>query len=94
MPPGGGIRCASRGNGGGGWISPRSAEGVAAAAGLLGVGVVDGEPGALQPVAVVEGGAGEQLGAGGVDHDLHTRVVGDEVVAVLVGVEEHLVAEA
>ena len=35
----------------------RSAEGLAAAAGALGVGVLDGEPGALEAVLVVERGA-------------------------------------
>ena len=36
----------------------------------------------------------QQLGTRRVDDDLDAGVVGDEVVAGLVGVEEHLVAEA
>lgn len=40
-----------------------SAERVTAAAGLLRVGVVDRETGTLEAVFVIEGGAGEELGA-------------------------------
>ena len=71
-----------------------SAERLAATAGALGVRVVDGEPGLLQTVLVVQGRTVEQLGARRVDDHLHAAVVGGDVVRSHVAVEEHLVAEA
>src|SRR5690606_24878818 len=70
-----------------------SAEALAAPARALGVGVVDGEPRALEAVLVVEGRALEEHGARRVDDDLHAVVLGRLVLARHVGVEEHLVAE-
>src|SRR5690606_5864985 len=73
---------------------PALAEALPAAAGALRVRVVDGEPGALQAVLVVERGALEQHGARRVDDDLDPGELGGLVVVGHVGVEEHLVAEA
>src|SRR5262249_35452315 len=72
----------------------RLGEGLAAAAGALGVGVADREPGALQAVLVVERRALQELEAGWVDHHLHPAVLRADVVLGRVGVEEHLVAVA
>src|SRR5215213_840344 len=58
----------------------RLGEAGAAAAATGGVGVVDGEPGALEAVLVVERGTLQQRGAGRVDHDPDATVVGDVVV--------------
>src|SRR6185369_2504495 len=52
-----------------------SAEGLPAAAGAAGVGVLDGEPGALEAVLEVEDRALEELGAGGVDVEEHLVAV-------------------
>ena len=62
-----------------------SAEGRAASAGAGGIGVGDVEARTLEPVAVVERGPREQLGARRVDHHLDALVVGGEVVAGLIG---------
>src|SRR3954471_7507616 len=83
-----------------GWPGPVGAslgEGLAAAAGALRVRVVDGEPGALEPVLEVERRARQQLGAGRVDEHLHLGLATEaqlDVVAGDLAVEEHLVAEA
>src|SRR5215471_15598034 len=69
-----------------------SAEGGATAAGAGGVGVRDVETGTLQPVAVVQGGSGQQLGTGRVHDDLHRAEVAHDIVGHDLGVEEHLVA--
>src|SRR5687767_4885935 len=71
----------------------RSGEGLAAAAGPGGVGVVDREPGSHEALLVVQGGAAEVLEAGRVDHDVDAGVLALDVVVGEVGVEEHLVAE-
>src|SRR3954465_6847710 len=71
-----------------------SAEALAAAAGAAGVGVLDGEPGALEPVLEVEDGALEQLGAGRGDAPPPAAPFLGDVVGGEVAVEEHLVAEA
>src|SRR5437763_2166302 len=68
------------------------AKGGAATARAGGVGVVDGEPGALEPVLVVERRAPEVRGAGRVDDDLDATSLGDVVVGGELAVEEHLVA--
>src|SRR5690606_5229323 len=77
-------------------VRPRaeSGERVAAAAGVGLVRVLDGEPGAHQPVAVVEDGALDHFGAGRVDDDLDVTEALDDVVLLDLGVEVHLVLEA
>src|SRR5690606_14856449 len=76
-------------------VRPRaeSGERVAAAAGVGLVRVLDGEPGAHQPVAVVEDGALDHFGAGRVDDDLDVTEALDDVVLLDLGVEVHLVLE-
>src|SRR5690554_7993718 len=61
-------------------VRPRaeSGERVAAAAGVGLVRILDGEPGAHQPVAVVEDGALDHFGAGRVDDRSEERRVGKE----------------
>jgi hypothetical protein len=53
--------------------SARSAEGLPAAAGAVGVGVVDAEPGVLKAILKVQGRPDEQVGAGRVDDDFGPR---------------------
>ncbi len=69
-------------------------EGLAAAAGALGVRVRDVEPGALEAVLVVERPTGEVLERRRVDDHGDPAVLVLDVVVGLVGVEVHLVAEA
>src|SRR5262245_54263282 len=69
-------------------------EALAAAAGALRVGVVDGETRLLQPVLVVEDRSFEERGARRVDDDSDTTEVTREIVLRHIAVEEHLVAEA
>ena len=71
------------------------AEAASAAAGALGVGVVDLEPGFLDRLGVVEGCTDEHASGCFVNDETNVvAVLFDLVVGGDLGVEEHLVAES
>ena len=90
------MLCSPEGQNRGGAAAPKGpelAEARSAAAGALGVWVVDFEPGLLDRLGVVEGRADEHASGRLVTYESNVAVFGDVVVIGDFGVEEHLVAE-
>src|SRR5687768_11339176 len=80
-----------------GWLAARvrrSVERVAARAGALRVGVVDGEALRVDPVREVDRGAGQVRRAHAVDHDGYAAEVLDDIAVEVALVEEEVVAQA
>ena len=68
-------------------------EGCAAAAGPGGIGIDDAKAGAGEAVLEIEGGVAQEIGALGVDEELHLVAL-DDGVAFLAAIEGHLVLKA